>query len=624
MSVRPDRLGSRLGTRTRILLATFAPLLLFVSLGVTGAAVVLPRIIRELVLQRESALAQVAAVGVAGEMQGHLRLLQSTADGVSEVVGLSPAEDAQAVQRLLARRAARLEIFTGGVGYVALDGTLLAASPSTEVYVGSNYTDRDYLQDVIETQASVYVSGFGKGFGGNDAIMIAAPVRQRGRVVGALVGEFDLERNSWARNLDLLRTPQGGTASLIDATSRVIYHPDPERIGRSLQTESPFRWQLILGGVPDSQLLTDGGDAPVAVAYAPVPGIAWGVVLEEPWSAVVAPTRLWLWTMVGVWAAGLLMAAGFLTLSVHRALSPLRTVVDEARNVTSGGAFHPFENVGPPDIRTLVNALNRMVSELNAQQTTLRDYARRVLQGQEDERQRISRDLHDDTVQSLVALSQRLELLARAVGKYRQTAASPADASSQVEHPENHAAADRALADAQAQLAQIRELAAATLADVRRMSYNLRPFMLEDLGLSAAVQGLSRDLETQLHGVRATCEIVGSVRPLPAELELTIFRTVQEALNNVRHHAVPGGATQVHVALIYEDWGALTLIEDDGPGVTLPSTEALLREGHLGIVGMMERARLFDGSLDIISAPGEGTTVRLRLETPAPELGQEN
>ena len=74
MSVRPDRLGSRLGTRTRILLATFAPLLLFVSLGVTGAAVVLPRIIRELVLQRESALAQVAAVGVAGEMQGHLRL----------------------------------------------------------------------------------------------------------------------------------------------------------------------------------------------------------------------------------------------------------------------------------------------------------------------------------------------------------------------------------------------------------------------------------------------------------------------------------------------------------------------------------------------------------------------
>ena len=610
---------SRLSTRTRIMAATFAPLLLFVLLGVGAVVYVIPGIIQGLVLQRQTALAEVAAAGVAGEMQGHLRLLLSTAADIGVTVGVSPAEDAAAIQQLLARRAMLLEVFTGGMAYVDLDGTVVATGPGAGGQVGESFGHADYLERVFASRAPTFSSVIASGPGGSGSMMVAVPVRRGGQVTGALVGWFDLQRNTWASNLNLLRTPQGGTASLIDAASTVIYDLDARQIGHTVQQDSPKVWQMVLAGEPDSRL-SDIGQLPrEVVAYAPVPGIGWGLILRESWDAIMAQARLSFWAVGGLWLAGLLVAALVLSLSVRRVLLPLDAVVAEAQNVAGGGAFHPFPEAGQPDIRALVDALNRMVAQLNSQQATLRDYARRVLQGQEAERRRISRDLHDETVQSLVGLCQRLELVDRALTKCDAAAHGGDTREGEAGAADPPMAADpdtelqEALELAGKRLEQVKELADDTLTDVRRMSYNLRPFMLEDLGLAAALQGLAQDLGARFSDTHVSCETAGVVCRLSPDVELTIFRIVQEALSNARKHAVPGGATHVSVALIYEDGAVLALVEDNGPGTALPPIDELVRLGHLGIAGMVERARLFGGTLDVVTAPGEGTTVRLWL-----------
>jgi signal transduction histidine kinase len=271
-------------------------------------------------------------------------------------------------------------------------------------------------------------------------------------------------------------------------------------------------------------------------------------------------------------------------LSLRRVTRPLQALVTEGQRVAEGGDFHPLSLEGPPDLRVLLDIVNQMVARLSEQQETLRRYARRILQGQEDERKRLSRELHDETVQDLVALNQRIEL--------------------------THNALERDPQEAQTRLAELQSLAQRAVTEVRRMSNNLRPSILEDLGLAPALQTLTGELMQAAPGIQANCEIVGAETRLPPDLELVAYRIAQEALNNIRRHAKT--ATRVNVALFYEGWGIMLMIEDDGPGF---EPEELPESGHLGLVGMKERAQIFGGELKIQAAPGEGTTVALRLPT---------
>jgi len=309
------------------------------------------------------------------------------------------------------------------------------------------------------------------------------------------------------------------------------------------------------------------------------------LIMNEPSRAILAPTVPYQWTVGGLLAAGVVLSIAVLTVSVGRATRPLTALVQEARQVSTGVPFHPLEAQGPPEIRTLIGAFNYMVICLAEQRATLRQYARQVLRGQEEERRRISRELHDETVQDLVGLVQRIELCRSAVRE------GPAAATHRLD--------------------ELQSLAEGALADVRRMSNDLRPLILEDLGLPAACQVSCEELSQQLPEARVHCEIVGDERRLAPELELTVFRVIQEALTNVRKHAP--SATQVNVTLYFEDDEILATVEDNGPGFQPPDVQALVREGHLGLAGMHERAHLFDGEVDIASAPGEGTTTALRL-----------
>ena len=230
-------------------------------------------------------------------------------------------------------------------------------------------------------------------------------------------------------------------------------------------------------------------------------------------------------------------------------------------------------------------ALDRRLHE---QQVLLEQYASQVVKSQEEERRRLSRELHDETMQDLVALAQRVELCRSAI--------------------------ERDPVVARRRLDELQSLSKDMVVKLRRISNDLRPLVLEDLGLPAATTFISDDLARNMPHCSVHCEIVGRERRMPSDLEVTAFRIVQAALANVRHHAA--SATRVDVTLVFDEAEIQAIVEDNGPGFRTLDPNDMLRDGRLGVVGMRERARLFGGEVTIDSTPGQGTTVTLRLPTP--------
>ncbi|MCL4535066.1 MAG: GAF domain-containing protein [Bacteroidetes bacterium] len=219
-------------------------------------------------------------------------------------------------------------------------------------------------------------------------------------------------------------------------------------------------------------------------------------------------------------------------------------------------------------------------------QENMRLYVQQVTRAQEEERKRIARELHDDTLQVLGALSREIDNFIR-------------------KNP-SLAAGERGF------LTNLREHLNDAVRDVRRFGQNLRPSVLDDLGLLPALSSLISELEED-HHVKAELKVLGGERRFEPEVELLIFRVVQEAISNIRRHA---GASAASVTIAFEPATTIIIISDDGRGFELPGgVHDLPRSGKLGLVGIQERVRLLRGTLHIQSAPGKGTT--LTIEVPA-------
>ena len=575
---------NRLRLRPQIVVATFVPLVIFAIVSAVVAGYALVQVPRQLVLQRQTALTQVAAAGVAADLRGYVRLLESVAGELADNAGRLGRQ-----QEILAERTGLLGRFTAGSALLDARGTAVAVTSGQEAAFGLNYAFRTYYREVQSTGQPAFSTVVRDDPGGYNTVVIAVPVLKNGDFAGVLLGEFALDRPEWANDLDLIRTPQGGRVFLADSNGTLIYHPDPGHIGTSIRGNTPL-WALTQEPSAPTAILQTAQDRPVVASVAPIPGAGWWVVTEESWDTVLAPVAAYRLSAGGLLAFGVALAFVALLYSVRRVTRPLEALLIEGRRVASGQAFRPVAVGGPADVRDLLTVVNRMVARLDEASATLRTFALRVLQTQEEERLRLARDLHDETVQQLVGLAQRIELCADATG-------------------------DSPPGNVRQQLQEIQVQAYSLAAEVRRMSNSLRPSILEDLGLWPAIQIIARDLERQLPRTKIQCEVVGREARLPAELELTVFRIAQEALNNIRKHAT--SATRVNIALIFDDvWGVALMVEDDGPGFEALDAASQVCSGQLGLMGMAERAQLFGGSLSIVSAPGEGATVSLYLPRP--------
>lgn len=206
----------------------------------------------------------------------------------------------------------------------------------------------------------------------------------------------------------------------------------------------------------------------------------------------------------------------------------------------------------------------------------------RVIDAQEAERGRVARDLHDQIGQSLTSVLLGWRLVVDSLAR---------------DTPD--------LADARVRADEVRGLVVEALNDVRKLAFELRPTVLDDVGLVAAVRRLAADL-AERHGVQVHVALDGlhDDSRYAAELETVVYRVVQEALTNVARHAAASHAT---VSIAATAGRLCARVVDDGVGFEPPSG----RPRSLGLAGMLERATLVDGRVEIVSAPGAGTTVRL-------------
>jgi signal transduction histidine kinase len=210
---------------------------------------------------------------------------------------------------------------------------------------------------------------------------------------------------------------------------------------------------------------------------------------------------------------------------------------------------------------------------------------RKVISAQEDERKRLARELHDDTAQMLTALGVRLDLAAQAPPETR----------------------DRELREARA-------LATRSLDELRRLMHDLRPSVLDDLGLVPALEWYA-ERHLRARGIEVRFDIEPLPDRLPVELETALFRAAQEALVNVARHA----RAETVVVEIGTHGPDLRLdIEDDGAGFDVAGVAPQAGDLRgLGLMGMRERIELFGGSVQINSSPGRGTHVAITVPLPA-------
>ncbi|OIO84314.1 MAG: hypothetical protein AUK32_08780 [Candidatus Aquicultor secundus] len=211
-------------------------------------------------------------------------------------------------------------------------------------------------------------------------------------------------------------------------------------------------------------------------------------------------------------------------------------------------------------------------------------YLQQITKAHEDERLRISRDLHDSTAQNIIAMLRQVE-------KFSE---------------ENTQFSDDKLKFLWSLHAELKE----TLQEIRELSRDLRPSVLDNLGLLPAVEWLVEQLKND-HSIKATLEVTGKDHRFAPELEITLFRIIQEALRNITKHSL---ASEVKVNIELNDGETMVTICDNGQGFNLPvTTGELSRQGKLGIDGMQTRARLVGGTFSIVTNPGEGTTINVTI-----------
>ena len=277
---------------------------------------------------------------------------------------------------------------------------------------------------------------------------------------------------------------------------------------------------------------------------------------------------------------------------------PIQDLMKGAEAIGKGNLDYTLKVNNNDELGDLADSFNKMASELKTYteqlkstaienvnkekkiQENLRIYMSKIVQAQEAERKRIARELHDDTIQSLVVVSRKLDDLSSGNSKY-------------------------SAGDIRDDIRQIIE-------DIRHFSQELRPSILDDLGLIPALKWLVSDFEKN-YKILVETEITGTQRQLPPESELVMFRIIQESLTNIGKHS---RASDVSINVVFSDGYFKVIIQDNGIGFELPGKISdLARIGKLGLVGIRERAELLGGKFNIESRPGKGTT--LTIEVPS-------
>ena len=525
---------------------------------------------RTLVGERDERATRAAATAITEQLNHraaavHSLVLQATATGDPE----HTLDDATSF----------LPDFDGGLAFFNANGAILAATNDVEVWEGRDISLRLSEPNLIydPRNEAQFVPTFTDPHSDEGTMLVAATSPDGLTVIGA----FSPAKMAQRALADIFSTGDQAAAFLIDSSGQMLYQLGAEPHANMEMVQYPGV-EEALRGESGTTYVSVAGDEHV-IAFSPIAPANWALVLEEPWRAVADPllrtTELAPLILVPV----LVVALVGLWFGVRQIVQPLQSLEQKATKLAWGN----FEAIEEPvgginEIQRLQTELIHMAQKVKAAQQNLRGYLGAVTAGQEEERRRLARELHDDTIQSLIALNQQGQLAQMTLDG----------------HP------------ALGKLIEMQDMMAQTIDDLRRITRDLRPIYLEDLGLVPALDMLARDTSTILN-IPVIFDTSGSNRRLRPEVELALYRIVQEALNNVARHA---HASSAGVKLNFGSETITLTVSDDGCGFSVPESPAeMAPEGHYGLLGLYERAELIDAQLAIESTPDQGTSVTVSL-----------
>ena len=560
------------GFSLQLFLITVLPLTVLLLIVAFGSQSLHQQAMRSLVGDRDLRAVRAAASSLDHELSHRASTIQVEArslDGKTDFSSLilSPQEVAT--------------VFDQGLALFTLDGKLVGTTNSNIDWQSVSTQLPGYLEKILQSQGQpIFSKPFSSGAGDNTLVMVGSRSGSQEILVGAffpstLIQDAVSSLVSAGQTTVLVVAPYGGGNGF-----SVLFRAGPYKADESAPTHPGI--QEALNGESGINYFQSGQGEHV-VAFSPIVSVGWGLVIEEAWEDISSPYLTTTQSAPLVIVPVFLLALLAIWFGARRIVTPLQKLEKQA----AGLAMGDFEAIRQPvggieEIRNLQTELVEMADKLKAAQHSLRSYIGAITAGVENERRNLARELHDDTIQALIALNQRIQLiLMNSPGTHRKS------------------------------LTELQTLVQQSMTNLRRMIRGLRPIYLEDLGLVASLEMLVREMEQT---VEIPIEFVSSglERRLDPESEMSLYRMVQESLNNVIHHA---SAKHAWVELEFTDTDLSVQIRDDGKGFIVPINPAEFPEkGHFGLLGLHERAEIIEADFKIRSSPGNGTNVIIKVK----------
>ncbi len=552
------------GLTVQLLAITVLPLTLLLLLIAFGSVSLHQQDMRALVGERDERAVQAASAALASELHhraASINNLIAFAELSEDNSSISATDDF-------------VSDFDGGVAYLDENGLVITATNASGLWewVAQNNTSLASASDLKPVFSTPVPDP-----GSKRLFVIVSQYSASRKIIVA--GAFFPDTLADETLSTSYPATAGLTIYLLDSSRRLLF-TSGSNSSDSLAIDHPGVAEALRGESGTRYLQVDNSEH--VIAYSPVGPTGWAIITEEAWQAVVSPSLQTTQLAPLVLVPAFILALIALWFVARQIVQPLQRLESKAAALAWGDFKTIKEPVGGiSEVRHLQKELTEMARKVQAAQDGLHDYIGAITSAQEEERMRLARELHDDTIQAVIALKQRVQLAKRSV-KDHGTRKS---------------------------LSELEDLAEETIENLRRLTRALRPIYLEDLGLVTALDMLVRET-SQANHLKVDFQQSGQERRMSREVELALYRIAQEALNNVVHHAKANHA----ILQIAFDKDIKLEVMDDGVGFTVPKSPTdFAPSGHFGLLGIRERADLIGARLEVESAQGKGTKLKVRL-----------
>jgi signal transduction histidine kinase len=584
-------------------------------------------------LDNQVAVASAVASSLDYRLNAALSLLAATATELD----LSRRAPADLQAATLQKAQSQLSAYGRRLFWLDPDGNVLWVEPFDAGLVARPFPDFPAVRPALEENAR-YISNLIQSPAATSSqpfILLAVSVsRPAGGIDSLLVEEVDADQLGLGDLLSRVAV-KNGYIQVVDHAGTVLasslswsrfYKGDhTNQFARMIDSQQSMVGECHQCHTGNSKPATsaqsgDSSRTEEILAFAPLSVAPWGVAVREPAGDVLAPANtLRMQLLLG---GGVALAATWLItwLITRQIVEPIKAMGEASAQFAAGRLDVPVPSGGIDEVARLTanleqmrvrleatladhrrwnEALEEMVEERTRELTSLYEQFQgkevmckrllgQVLTAQEEERTRLARELHDTIGQALTAIIMTTTVVENSL---------PA-----------------ALVSGRDKLATVRHIAAQTLQDLRNLIFDLRPEILDDLGLALAIRSqVKKCLEPA--GVKVHLKAAGLKDQLPAEVETAVFRVVQEAITNIARHAQ---ATEANISLIHKDGKLIVRVEDDGVGFD-PALVMNNGQTGWGLRGMEERITLLGGKFYIGSKAGNGTL--LLAEVPLEQTG---